>query len=60
MSLVAFSFTYGGTTGINHVEKTTKTWKGKVYNLNGQLIGTSVEGLSKGVYVINGQKVIIK
>ena len=30
MSLVAFSF--GGTTGINHVEKTTKTWNGKVYN----------------------------
>lgn len=60
MSLVAFSFTYGGTTGINHVEKTTKTWNGKVYNLNGQLVGTSVELLSKGVYVINGQKLIVK
>lgn len=58
MSLVAFS--YGGTTGINHVEKTTKTWNGKVYNLNGQLVGTSVERLSKGVYVINGQKLIVK
>lgn len=58
MSLVAFSF--GGTTGINHVEKTTKTWNGKVYNLNGQLVGTSVERLSKGVYVINGQKLIVK
>ena len=60
MSLVALSFTYGGTTGINHVEKTTKTWNGKVYNLNGQLVGTSVERLSKGVYVINGQKLIVK
>ena len=58
MLLVAFSF--GGTTGINHVEKTTKTWNGKVYNLNGQLVGTSVERLSKGVYVINGQKLIVK
>ena len=58
MSLVAFSF--GGTTGINHVEKTTKTWNGKVYNLNGQLVGTFVERLSKGVYVINGQKLIVK
>lgn len=58
MSLVAFSF--GGTTGINHVEKTTKTWNGKVYNLNGQLVGTSVERLSKGVYVINDQKLIVK
>lgn len=60
MSLVAFSFTYEGATGINHVEKTTKTWNGKVYNLNGQLVGTSVERLSKGVYVINGQKLIVK
>lgn len=58
MSLVTLSF--GGTTGINHVEKTTKTWNGKVYNLNGQLVGTSVERLSKGVYVINGQKLIVK
>lgn len=60
MSLVAFSLTYGETAGLHHVEIAKKTWNGKIYNLNGQLVGTSVEGLSKGVYVINGQKVIIK
>lgn len=31
-----------------------------VYNLNGQLVGNSVARLQKGVYVINGKKVIIK
>ena len=60
MSLVAFSFTYGETAGVHHVENAKKTWNGKIYNLNGQLVGTSTEGLPKGVYVINGQKVIIK
>ena len=34
-----------------------------VYNMNGQMIrkdGSSLEGLSKGVYIVNGNKVIIK
>lgn len=31
-----------------------------VYNLNGQLVGNSAARLSKGVYVINGKKVIVK
>lgn len=34
-----------------------------VYNVNGQLVrkdGSSLEGLGKGVYIVNGNKVIIK
>ena len=30
--------------------------QGKVFNLNGQLVSNSVEGLSKGVYIVNGKK----
>ena len=37
-----------------------KTLTGKVYNLNGQYVGTSLEGLAKGVYVMNGQKFVVK
>lgn len=37
-----------------------KTMTGKVYNLNGQYVGTSLEGLAKGVYVMNGQKFVVK
>lgn len=31
-----------------------------VYNLSGQRVGNSVGALSKGIYIINGKKVIIK
>lgn len=32
----------------------------KVYNLNGQLVGKSLNGLSRGVYIVNGQKHIVR
>ena len=60
MSLVTLAFTYDTGTGINQVETAQKALQGKVYNLNGQLVGTSTEGLAKGVYIVNGKKVIIK
>lgn len=60
MSLVSLAFTYDGTTGIDQVETTKKALQGKVFNLNGQYVGTSTEGLAKGVYIVNGKKVIIK
>lgn len=59
MSLVTLSFTYQ-TTGISQVEDIKKALRGKVYNLQGQYVDSSLQGLSKGVYIINGKKVIIK
>lgn len=59
MSLVTLSFTYQ-TTGISQVEGIKQALQGKVYNLQGQYVGSSLQGLSKGVYIINGKKVIIK
>lgn len=47
----------GETTGINSIE-TNATVNGKVYNLNGQYVGNSLNGLKKGIYVVNGKKVI--
>lgn len=47
----------GETTGINNIE-TEATVNGKVYNLNGQYVGNSLNGLKKGIYVVNGKKVI--
>ena len=60
MSLVSLSFSYSTTTGISQVEGIKKALQGKVYNLQGQCVGSSLQGLSKGVYIINGKKVIIK
>ena len=59
MSLVTLSFSYT-TTGISQVDGIKKALQGKVYNLQGQYVGSSLQGLSKGVYIINGKKVIIK
>ena len=59
MSLVTLSFSYT-TTGISQVEGIKQALQGKVYNLQGQCVGSSLQGLSKGVYIINGKKVIIK
>lgn len=59
MSLVTLSFTYQ-TTGISQIEGIKQALQGKVYNLQGQYVGSSLQGLSKGVYIINGKKVIIK
>ena len=60
MSLVTLSFSYSTTTGISQVEDIKQALQGKVYNLQGQCVGSSLQGLSKGVYIINGKKVIIK
>lgn len=47
------------TTGITEV--TTRQYEqGAVYNLRGQKVSDSVEGLKKGLYIVNGHKVVIK
>lgn len=33
---------------------------GKVYNMAGQYVGQSTDGLTKGLYIVNGKKVVIK
>ena len=32
----------------------------KVYGINGQYIGTSLKNLPKGIYIMNGQKFVVK
>ena len=49
----------GGTSSIDNLMN-GKVMCGKVYNLNGQFVGISLEGLAKGVYVMNGKKYIVK
>ena len=31
-----------------------------VYNLNGQKVANTTDGLPKGIYIVNGQKTIVK
>ena len=50
-------------TGINEidVEEDTKAYgNADVYSVNGQKVGKSLEGLPKGIYIVNGKKFIVK
>ena len=47
-------------TGITDVEGAAAMEAGKVYNLQGVVVGDSVENLPKGIYIRNGRKVVIK
>ena len=47
------------TTGITLPKQQSQPCQFKVYNLNGQYLGSSLNGLSKGLYIVNGRKVII-
>ncbi len=54
-------FTDGIITGINNVQTTTRFFEdGAVYNLKGQKVGNSLQGLKKGLYIVNGKKVSVK
>ena len=49
----------GGSTAIdNSVHAPTRRHDGKVYSLQGQCIGTNLGKLPKGIYIVNGKKVI--
>ncbi len=47
-------------TGITDLVDETANASGKVYNLQGVVVGNTTEGLPKGVYIKNGRKVIVK
>lgn len=47
-------------TGITDIADEAANASGKVYNLQGVVVGNTTEGLPKGVYIKNGRKVIVK
>lgn len=51
------------TTAIDGVLGDADVISGNVYNLNGQLVrtnATTIEGLGRGIYVVNGKKYVVK
>ena len=48
------------TTGITNIVDDAVNASGKVYNLQGVVVGNTTEGLPKGVYIKNGRKIIVK
>lgn len=47
-------------TGITDVEGAAAMEADKVYNLQGVVVGDSVENLPKGIYIRNGRKVVVR
>ena len=50
----------GETTGIGEVETTEAPQSGNIYDLNGRLVRTdgNLQALPKGIYILNGKKVV--
>ena len=50
----------GTATGIEDLVIDGVKANGRVYNLNGQYVGNSLNGLQPGVYIQNGKKIVVK
>lgn len=50
----------GVVSGIENINGATAYTNGKVYTLAGQYVANSTKGLMKGIYVVNGKKVVVR
>ncbi len=50
----------GTATGIEDLVIDSVKANGRVYNLNGQYVGNSLNGLQPGLYIQNGKKIVVK
>ena len=64
---VKVNFTFEGEDGFDEAVaiesingESVAPMEGDVYNVTGQFVGKSIDGLSKGLYIINGKKVMVK
>lgn len=53
----ALNLSFGDATGIDGIAADAEK-NVKVYNVNGQYVGTSLEALPKGLYIVGGKKVL--
>lgn len=50
----------GMVTGIEDINAVAAMGNGKVFTLAGQYVANSTKGLMKGIYVVNGKKIVVK
>ena len=50
----------GVSTGIMTIDGQTTTGDNRIYTLQGQYVGCSLQHLPKGIYIVNGKKVTVK
>ena len=57
----AFNLNIGGeATSINTIDGGLFNGNATIYNLNGQKMSSDINGLAKGLYIVNGKKMIVK
>ena len=47
-------------TAIDEIEVDSPVLDNRVYNLNGAVVGNTTSNLKKGIYIVNGKKVVKK
>lgn len=47
-------------TGVEEVQHAPAAQDGRIYSITGQYEGTSLEGLPKGIHIMNGRKFVVK
>lgn len=60
ISQVSISLTYDALSIGHTVDVDKNVGDGRIYNINGQYVGNSANNLQKGVYIINGKKIVVK
>ncbi len=58
MAKVAINFTESSTTGISTVEHPVAHKRTAIYSIDGQYLGSDLNALSKGLYIVNGKKIV--
>ena len=57
----AFNLNIGGeATSIDTIDGGLFNGNATIYNLNGQKMSSDINGLAKGLYIVNGKKMIVK
>lgn len=59
MSLINIAFSYDAT-GIRDIQASESAKDKKVYSISGQYLGKTTDRLGKGIYIVNGKKIVIK
>ncbi|MBQ9164421.1 MAG: leucine-rich repeat protein [Bacteroidaceae bacterium] len=64
VKLAGFSMSFAfddASTGIEEIEAaSSNNVDNKIYSISGQFVGDSLNGLSKGLYIVNGKKYLVK
>lgn len=60
MGELSILLTYSDNSGIAQIESEVDPAKGKIYNLAGQYVGNDTKSLSRGIYIVNGKKILVK